>query len=76
MDPDILELKKRREIYEFISNNSGLHMRDISRKMNIPFTTMQYHLNYLEKKELIISKNDGKYTRYFISFEIGEKEKK
>lgn len=76
MDNTILELKRRREIYEFISKNSGLHMRDISRKMNIPFTTLQYHLNYLEKKELIISKDDGKYIRYFISFEIGEKEKR
>lgn len=76
MEDTILELKKRREIYEFILNNSGLHMRDISRKMNIPFTTLQYHLNYLEKKGYIISKDDGKYTRYFISLEIGEKEKR
>ena len=76
MEDTILELKKRREIYEFIQNNSGLHMRDLSRKMNIPFTTLQYHLNYLEKKGYIISKDDGKYTRYFISLEIGEKEKR
>jgi len=75
-DDTILELKRRREIYEFISKNSGLHMREISRKMNIPFTTLQYHLNYLEKKDLIISKDDGKYIRYFISFEISENEKK
>jgi len=76
MEDTILELKKRREIYEFIQKNSGLHMRDLSRKMNIPFTTLQYHLNYLEKKGYIISKDDGKYTRYFISLEIGEKEKR
>ena len=76
MEDTILELRKRREIYEYISKNSGLHMRDISRKMNIPFTTLQYHLNYLEKREYIISKDDGKYIRYFISLEIGEKEKR
>jgi DNA-binding transcriptional ArsR family regulator len=76
MHDTTLELKRRREIYEFISKNSGLHMRDISRKINIPFTTMQYHLNYLEKKGLIISKDDGKYIRYYISFKIGEKEKR
>ena len=73
---DILDLKRRREIYEFISQNPGLHMRDISRKMNIPFTSLKYHLNYFEKRELIISRVDGKYNRYFISLEIGEKEKK
>jgi DNA-binding transcriptional ArsR family regulator len=76
MEDTILELRKRREIYEFISKNSGLHMRDISRKMNIPFTTLQYHLNYLEKRGYIISKDDGKYIRYYISLEIGEKEKR
>jgi len=76
MEDTIFELRKRREIYEFISKNSGLHMRDISRKMNIPFTTLQYHLNYLEKRGYIISKDDGKYIRYYISLEIGEKEKR
>jgi DNA-binding MarR family transcriptional regulator len=76
MKNTILEFKRRREIYEFISQNSGLHMRDISRKLNVPFTSLKYHLNYLEKKGFIISRDDGKYSRYFISLEIGEKEKR
>lgn len=76
MNNNILELKKRREIYDYISNNSGLHMRDISRKMNIPFTTLKYHLYHLEKRGYIISKDDGKYLRYYISLEIGEREKR
>jgi DNA-binding Lrp family transcriptional regulator len=76
MDDTILELRKRREIYEYISKNSGLHMRDLSRRMNIPFTTLQYHLNCLEKRGYIISRDDGKYIRYYISLEIGENEKR
>lgn len=76
MENTILEFKRRREIYEFISQNSGLHMRDISRKLNVPFTSLKYHLNYLEKRGFIISRDDGKYSRYFISLEIGEKEKR
>jgi len=76
MENTILEFKRRREIYEFISQNSGLHMRDISRKLNVPFTSLKYHLNYLEKKGFIISRDDGKYSRYFISLEVGEKEKR
>jgi DNA-binding transcriptional ArsR family regulator len=44
--------------------------------MTIPFTSLQYHLNYLEKKGYIIAEDDGKYSRYFISSEIGDKEKK
>lgn len=76
MDETTLELKRRRELYEFIAHNSGLHMRDISRQMNIPLTSLKYHLIYLEKKELIISKEDGKYNRYFISQDVSEQEKK
>jgi DNA-binding transcriptional ArsR family regulator len=76
MEKTILELKRRREIYEFISHNSGLHPRDISRKMKIPFTSLQYHLLTLEKNGLVISRKDGKYNRYFISFEVSEEEKK
>jgi DNA-binding transcriptional ArsR family regulator len=76
MDNSIFELKRRKEIYEFISQNSGLHIRDISRKMNIPFSSLKYHLQYLEKRGLVVSKKDGKYNRYFVSFEVGEEEKK
>lgn len=76
MNSNLIELKRRREIYDFIAKNSGLHMREISRIMKIPFSTLQYHLNYLEKKEFIISKDDGKYIRYYVSFQIGEKEKR
>jgi len=70
------ELKRRRELYEFITDNSGSHMRGISRQLHIPLTSLKYHLTYLEKKGLIISKEDGKYNRYYISHNISEQEKK
>jgi DNA-binding MarR family transcriptional regulator len=76
MDETSFELKRRRELYEFIAHHSGLHMRDISRQMNIPFTSLKYHLTYLEKKGFIISKEDGKFNRYFISNAISDQEKK
>jgi hypothetical protein len=76
MDETSFELKRRRELYEFIAHNSGLHMRDISRQMNIPFTSLKYHLIYLEKKGFIISKEDGKFNRCFISHDISDQEKK
>jgi DNA-binding MarR family transcriptional regulator len=72
----ILELKRRREIYEFISQNSGVHLHDISRKMDIPVTSLKYHLHSLEKNGLIVLRKDGRYNRFFVSLEIGEKEKK
>ena len=76
VNTSILDLQRRRELYEYISQNPGLHMRDISRKMNVPFTSLKYHLNYLEKNGLVISREDGRYTRYYIPLEISENEKK
>jgi len=76
MDEKPLNLKRRRDVYEFIAHNSGLHMRDISRQMNIPLTSLKYHLTHLEKKGFIISKEDGKFNRYFISHDMSDQEKK
>jgi predicted transcriptional regulator len=72
---NILELKARRGIYDHIHNFPGLHIREISRRLHVPFTTLQYHLRYLEKRELVKGKPDGKYTRYYVSFQFGRKEK-
>lgn len=43
--------------------------------LNFSFSTLQYHLRYLEKRELVKARIDGKYTRYFISSKFGRKEK-
>ena len=72
---NILELEARRGIYDFIMKSPGLHIREISRRLEIPFTTLQYHLRFLEKRELVKAKEDGKYTRYYVSFKFGRKEK-
>lgn len=73
---DLLKLKIRSIIYRFILKNPGLHFRELVRRLNIPRSTLSYHLNYLEKQELLIIKKDDRYTRYFISKDIGDREKK
>jgi len=72
----VLELQRRREIYEFVAQNNGVHLRDIARQMNLPVTSLRYHLAFLEKRGLILFRQDGKYTRYFVTQEVSEQEKK
>lgn len=72
---DILKLETRRKIYDYIDKNPGLNIRKISRKLNIPFTTLLYHLRYLKKLDLIREKNEGKYKKIFISYKIGARDK-
>jgi predicted transcriptional regulator len=72
---DILKLDSRRKIYEFIDENPALNFREISRKMNIPKSTLIYHLNYLKKLRLINEKHKGKYSYFFVLKKVGEKDK-
>jgi DNA-binding transcriptional ArsR family regulator len=73
---NILELKIRKKIYNLILQHPGLHERKISRRMNIPKTTLKYHLNFLKKRDLLTVKQTGRYHNYFVKEKVGIKDKK
>jgi predicted transcriptional regulator len=56
--------------------NPGLHFRDISRKMNIPKSTLEHHIRFLLKRELINAKSSGRYKRYHVKEINGRDEEK
>lgn len=72
---EALELDARRSIYEHILATPGTHLRGVHRSVGLPFGQVLYHLNYLEKLELIVVKKDGKFSRYFVKNLLGRKEK-
>ena len=72
---NILNLDARNMIYNFILKNQGLHLREVSRRMKIPISTLKYHLIYLEKEELISTKTEKGYKRYFVIDKLGQTEK-
>jgi DNA-binding transcriptional ArsR family regulator len=74
-EKDILKLETRRKIYEFIEENPGLNIREISRRLNIPFTSLSYHLKYLKKLDLIREKHEGNYKKIFIAYKVGTRDK-
>ncbi len=76
MERNGVELENRREIYNFISKNPGLHLSELSRKLNISKSTISYHLNHLEKLGLIVTKSEGRYVRFYIANKVGEIDKK
>jgi predicted transcriptional regulator len=73
---DTLALETRRTIYAIILKNPGLHEREIARKLKMSLSTLDYHLHYLEKREIVESKKDGRYTRYFASRKMGVQDKR
>ena len=75
MKEEDITLVNRRLIYNFLHNNPGCHLRKISRALNINLSTLRHHLNYLENKELIVSKDDRNLKIYFIVGKLGPKDK-
>jgi DNA-binding transcriptional ArsR family regulator len=72
---NLLSLEIRRKTYDLILNTPGLHLREISRRLKIPKTSLVYHLRYLEKNKLIIANSENRYKRYYVLDENGQKEK-
>lgn len=72
---EALELDARRQIYEYILATPGTHLRGVHRAVSLPFGQVLYHLNYLEKLDLVVVKKDGKFSRYFVKNLLGRKEK-
>lgn len=72
---NVLDLKSRRCLYQFISENPGLNLRELSRRTNIPTTTLVHHLKHLRKNSLITISSDRRFKRYYVTTDIGRREK-
>jgi len=73
---NILDHQIRQEIYKSILKNPGLHFSELSRKLNIPKSTLDYHINFLMKNNFISVRNDGSLKRFYIYDKVGTKDKK
>lgn len=72
-----LDLETRRRIYEQIKKSPGIHFRELERRLKLVVGSLQYHIQYLEKKNLIVASNDEDYVRYFaIDKNLNENERK
>lgn len=62
---DPLSLPVRKKIFDEISVSPGLHFRELQRRTNLAVGSLQYHLDFLEKKHLIRIEKLGKFARYY-----------
>jgi predicted transcriptional regulator len=60
-----MALTPRDRIYSTVANNPGLHFREVQRRTGIATGAMQYHLDYLKKKNLIREEKEGKFSRFY-----------
>jgi predicted transcriptional regulator len=62
---EALFLDTRQRIYNLIEQNPGLHFREVQRRTGLAVGSLQYHLGYLAKKQIIRIEKNGKFTRYY-----------
>jgi predicted transcriptional regulator len=70
-----LNIENQKLIYEFISTHPGSHLRKISRALEMHLSTLRYHLDYLEKIGLIVSKKETNLKIYYLVGRLGQKDK-
>ncbi len=62
---EALNLESRRKIYQFISENPGTYLREMERGLTMQPGLLSYHLEYLERRGLVKSEDEGYIRRYF-----------
>ena len=61
-----LSLKIRKDIYDYIRDHPGIHLRKLSRDMKISKTTLSYHVDKLIKSDLVTASNINCFQRLYI----------
>lgn len=64
---EILENKRRRKIHRFLQENPGVHLRGLQRSLKIPLSSLEYHINYLLRKNILFKEKDGRSKRYYVN---------
>jgi predicted transcriptional regulator len=62
---EILENRRRSKIYATIQKNPGVHIRQLQRILGMPLASLQYHLNYMARRSVVIEEKSEHYTRYY-----------
>ena len=62
---EILENEKRRTIHALIEASPGIHLRELQRLLNMPLTTLEYHLSYMARKKILFAETEGHRKRYY-----------
>lgn len=67
MDAEECSLENQRMIFRYILENPGTHLRRIAEGTDIPLSTLRYHIAFLEKRDVVISRREGNTRAFFIN---------
>ncbi len=64
---EILENKRRQKVYSYLKTNPGTHQRELQRKLKMPLSSLEYHLQYMKRRSIVFEEKNGNYSRYYCS---------
>jgi predicted transcriptional regulator len=62
----LIDNANRSRIIEVITEEPGIHFRELSRRLGLKQGVLSYHLNVLEKHEMIKSVQDSNNRRFYL----------
>lgn len=76
MKEEDIVLENQRNLYMYIQEHPGSHLRKIERDLNINLGTLRHHVDFLEKNGIIISKKQGNLKLFFAAGKLSATAKK
>jgi len=62
---EILESERRRRIYAVVEASPGIHLRELQRTLDMPLTTLEYHLSYMTRRKILFAETESHHKRYY-----------
>jgi predicted transcriptional regulator len=65
----------RKQIFKYVSDNPGSHLRKIAKQLDINLSTLRYHIDRLEREGLVVSQRQNNLKFYYASGKLKPHEK-
>jgi CheY-like chemotaxis protein/signal transduction histidine kinase len=75
MMPEDEAYDNRKQIFRYVSDNPGSHLRKIAKQLEMNLSTLRYHIDRLEKDGLIVSQRQNNLKFYYASGKLKPHEK-
>lgn len=76
MDKEEFSLENQRKIFYYILDNPGAHLRRIAEESSVPLSTIRYHIAFLERQAVVISRKEGNTKAYFINGKVSREDRR
>ena len=71
----VLANLRRKKIYSFVKRNPGFHLRELQRRLKMPLSSLEHHIDYMIRHGVLFKQKDGGYVRYFAGESTDEERK-